>query len=142
MSNSMMMRRRLAMFEDAPPEGLGEFRRGYAATLTPNSTSEWVIQHGLGIVPKLVIIEMSGTPTLNYYGEWAIYQLDVPETFDGKTGFGVVGYHYSSDTSAYFLLPDTTKLTFDAASVTVMPGYNATRSPWDTGAEYSVQVYG
>lgn len=137
-----MMRRRLAMFEDAPPEGIGEFRRGYAATLTPNSTSEWVITHNLGVMPKFVSVVMVGEPTVNNYGICAVYELDVPDMQDDKTGFMAYKYHYNNaDSTDRRLLPNATYFDADSTQITLKPVYSSGRSPWDTGTAYHVQVY-
>ena len=69
--------------------GIGEFSASYEATLTPGSTSEWTIRHNLGVVPKCVIIEMAGEPSMTNYAVRAIYELDMLETQGGNTGFGV-----------------------------------------------------
>lgn len=140
---SMLLRRRLMVQGVEPPaEPLGEFTHGYVATLTPNSTSEWVITHNLGVMPKFVSVVMVGEPTVNSYGILAVYELDVPNMQDDKIGFMAYKYRYnSSDSTDRRLLPDTTYFDADSTQITLKPVYSIGRSPWDTGTTYRVKVY-
>ena len=143
---SMLLRRRLMVQggeTPGPASGIGEFSASYEATLTPGSTSEWTIQHNLGVTPKCVIIEMTGEPSMTSYGIGAIYELDMLETQGGNTGFVVEKYHYNNaDSYVGKALPNDEAITFNATSLTVYPVYSTVRSPWDTGTTYRVQVYG
>lgn len=134
------------MGQAAPPgpePGIGEFTAAYEATLTPGSTSEWTIRHNLGVLPKCVIIEMVGEPSMTNYAVRAIYELDMLETQGGNTGFGVGEYRYNGSTSySGRALPNAESITFNTTSLTVYPVYSTARSPWDTGTTYSVKVYG
>ena len=141
---SMLLRRRMMGQGGEPPApGIGEFSASYEATLTPGSTSEWTIRHNLGVVPKCVIIEMAGEPSMTNYCSGAIYELDMLETQGGNTGFAVGKYHYNNaDSYAGKALPNDEAITFNAASLTVFPVHSTARSPWDMGTTYSVQVFG
>ncbi len=141
MSNSMMMRRR-EMLAPKIQEILGEFTAGYAQTIIPDNTSEWVITHNLGVMPKFVSVVMVGEPTINNYGIFAVYELDVPNMQNDKTGFMAYRYHYNNaDSTDRRLLPNTTYFDADSTQITLKPVYSVGRSPWDTGAAYHVQVY-
>lgn len=123
--------------------GLGEFTAGYAATLTPDSQLNWVITHNLGVVPKLVIVEMVGTPTLTNYAIKAVYVPNVQgfESF-ANTGYKT-GFYYYNDTQYDFAGGITnTSMELGTSTVKLPMIYNNARSPWDTGSQYRVQIYG
>ena len=144
---SMLLRRRLmeASSVTPAPGGLGEFSKGYAATLTPNSQTELVIQHNMGVTPKVVILEMVDrtAATLTNYAYFGIYELDISGMQNDKTGLVSYAHRYNgTDYTDKKSLPDTDCIEADTTTVTLKPPYNNNRSPFDTGTTYRVQVYG
>lgn len=132
----------LTNLSESPSEQVGIFTKGYEATLKPGSTTEFVIPHNLGIMPRLCIIEMdrSMAQATNYCIN-AVVDFDV-EGWEDKTGS--VGYIYcynGTDTSGVLLLPDM-KVSASETSITLIPFYSNSRSPWDTNANYHVRVWG
>ena len=144
---SMLLRRRLmeASSVTPAPGGLGEFSKGYAATLTPNSQTEWVIQHDMGVTPKVVILEMVDrtAATITNYTLFGFYELDVAGMQNDTTGIVSYEYHFNNaDTKAQGSISGTSKIDASTTTITLKPPYNNNRSPFDTGTTYRVQVYG
>lgn len=143
----MLLRRRMMGQGGEPPTpstGLGEFGAGYSATLTPVlDESQWTITHNLGAVPEVVIVEMVGEPTLTNYTVNAAYSFGITGMKEQNNGYSGCMYHYNgSDTKmGVVLFSGTTTISADAQTVTLGAMYNSTRSPWDSGTTYHVQVY-
>ena len=129
------------MREAQAPAGLGEFTAGYAATLTPDSATEWVITHNLGVVPKIVVVEMVGEPTETNY---AIHEIVVlaNNLADNNPGYISYMYHYNGNDNKSGRYISETYYEADTTTVTMKPPYNSARSSWDTGTTYHVQIYG
>ena len=136
---TMMLRR--AMMAPQAAAGLGEFTAGYSATLTPDSGTAWVITHNLGVVPKIVIVEMVGTPAATNYAnrEMVVLASNLP---DDNTGYFAYEYYYNGADNKSSQFIGTTYYEADTATVTMKPPYNSARSSWDTGTTYHVQIYG
>ena len=142
----MMLRRHMLMpsLTAVVSEPLGEFTKGYVKSLQPSSESSFIINHNLGVIPKVIIINLvDGTQSLSKYG------VDATIWFDGTVDksnntVGVMAYNYyynSKKNSAARALPNTNYVIATTTTITVAPLYNSTRSPWDTNATYVVQVY-
>lgn len=124
-------------------EQIGIFTKGYEATLKPGATNSFVIQHDLGIMPRLCIIEMDrSTAQLTSYCYNVIIDFDVHGMRSDKTGHERYRYRYNnSDQSSGNSLPSSA-VTVDEEKITLIPPYSTGRSPWDTSADYHVRVWG
>ena len=126
-----------------PAPGIGEFSASYEATLMPGNAEAWVINHRLGVMPKLITVKMTGTPTRANYGILAIYEMDVSGMNEDRTGYMVYKYYYNStDYENARFLPAPSYIETTTTTATLKPVFSAARSSWDTGAEYRVCIYG
>lgn len=134
----LMMRRNalLAQIQN----GLGEYTKGYYAVLTPQSANEFVIQHNLGIMPKVCIIEAKFEPEDgNNIALNSIYRFDVLVD-DTSYECRVCEYFYENNITSYVSVSATEHRTLN--SLTLPPLYSASRSPWNINGTYIVRVMG
>lgn len=123
-------------------ERIGIFTKGYEATLNPGATNSFVIQHNLGIMPQLCIVEIDrSTVQLTNYCAIMIIDFDTNGLTD-KTGFANYEYHYNGTDSKSGLFIPVSAILFDENTITLAPPYSNIRSPFDTSADYHVRVWG
>lgn len=139
----MSRREMLMSLGGGSSEQIGIFTKGYEATLTPGSTSEFVITHNMGVLPRVCFIEMDrSTAQATNYLINAVIDFDAEWIRDDKTGAYNYMYHYSNtDSTSGGFLPNTI-ITADETTITLKALYSAARSPWDTNADYNVKVWG
>lgn len=137
-----LMARRKVLLAQMMQSGLGEYTKGYYAVLTPSSTTEFVIPHNLGIIPKVCIVEANFEPTEGVnVGLDAVYAFNVYGMAGDAVGGKVYWYYYRNAINTYE--QGYTDLSFVTESeIRLSPVYSSARSPWNTNGTYIVTVLG
>ena len=137
----MAIRRRVIM--GSLKSGLGEYTKGYYAVLTPSSTTEFVIPHNLGIIPKVCIVEANFEPIkgiksgLN--GVYVFRPLALTDT--AILCAKIYTYWYQDRMTNY--RDALTNINFVTESeIRLSPLYSSAKSPWNTSGTYTVRVMG
>ena len=129
----MSIRRRLLEVGAPVPSGLGEFTKAFTATLQPTSATAWVVQHNLGIVPKVVLIDAVGQ-VANYYVRAFVYY---PTIVDTQTWYATGMYWLNANNTASRIVTED----IPTETEMLMPIIHSTRGKYDTNATYYVRAY-
>lgn len=138
-----MMALRKKIISQMTPKGVGIFTKGYEAVLSPQSASEFVVTHNLGVKPRVMFLELVDGTVQN--ANYVIYCIADFDTYleDDKTGYFTYLYHYNnSDSTSSDSFPTSTKITANETTLTMAQLFSSIRTPWDTGAQYRVDIWG
>ena len=135
-----MLRR--GMMRGAAGPGLGEYTMAYTAMVTPTTTSKLTITHNLGVLPKLVIVEMADEPTLASYSiNFMVTIVEGGLTGDETGTFRGMYYYNGAVSGNAGGASGAEKYTATETEVQLSTVNISSRSQWDTGARYYVQIY-